>query len=265
MKSKPIYSAALFCICLLLSFSACKSKQKISTGSSPSKKGTSVESILLAQPVFTTADISRMKLSLQTSEKTHNVSASCKIYRDSAIQLSIQPFMGIELFRVELSPQKAIIIDKMNSDCYESNYQDIAALLGITIDFYDIQAMICNQLFTIGNRDGLDEIKVRGNILSYKKHQTEQTTFVNESDRIISTQITDSKGNQLTANYNDFKSFAQTNTPQQLTLEIQGTEEKVVLDFSVSRVSYNESIKLVYTNLDRYTKIPLTQLKGLSF
>ena len=37
-----------------------------------------------------------------------DVKATCKIVSDSAIHLSIQPFFGVELFKLEMTPKSLI-------------------------------------------------------------------------------------------------------------------------------------------------------------
>jgi len=85
----------------ILIFSSCKTTRTLSKSVSTSKNPVAqvVEQVLMSQPKFNTANVSKMSLELTLGERRVNVSAICKIKKDSVIYFSILPFMGIELYR----------------------------------------------------------------------------------------------------------------------------------------------------------------------
>ncbi len=91
-----------------------------------------------------------MSLALDLLDRKVNVSASCKFYKDSAMHISIQPFMGIEMFKAELNPDSIIVFDKMNRRYYVINYNYFTERFGVDIDFNSLQALISNQFFCVG-------------------------------------------------------------------------------------------------------------------
>ena len=96
-----------FAILLIaLSFSGCKTVKTISkpvVEKKPNPVVQIVEQVQKNQPEFRTANVSKMALELEMGERKVNVSATCKIRKDSALYLSIQPFLGIEMFKAEFT------------------------------------------------------------------------------------------------------------------------------------------------------------------
>ena len=67
-----------------------------------------------AQPNFTTMNISKMSMSINYGQMTFTVKSSIRIATDSLLSISIQPALGIEMFRAEFTPSGFKVYDKMN-------------------------------------------------------------------------------------------------------------------------------------------------------
>ncbi|GEM_PF-7087592 len=67
---------------------------------------------------------------------------------DSSIIVSINPLMGIELFRVKFSPGKVEIIDRTKKVYSTGDYELLWEKFNVEMDFYTLQAILLNELYT---------------------------------------------------------------------------------------------------------------------
>src|ERR1035437_206001 len=122
MKQKTLITFML----AMLILSACKTTRLVTKTNVPTTKSNAVaqviKQVMKVQPQFKTANVSKMAMTFNLNERQINVSAACRIKKDSAIYLSIQPFMGIELFKAELMPDSMRVFDKMNHRYYVTDY-----------------------------------------------------------------------------------------------------------------------------------------------
>ena len=75
-----------------------------------------------------------------------------KMVKDSAFQLSVQPFLGIEIFRIELSRDTIKVVDRMNKRYMIENYSNLQGQTPIEFNFYNLQALFTNHLFIPGEQ-----------------------------------------------------------------------------------------------------------------
>ena len=69
---------------------------------------------------------------------------------DSLVIWSIQPIAGMELFRVEATPDEVIVFDKTSSICIPISYSQLAKYLPSAITFSDIQAIATGDILPLG-------------------------------------------------------------------------------------------------------------------
>ena len=101
-----------------------------------------------AQPQFTTMNISKMSMSVNYGEMQFTFRSSIRIATDSILSISIQPALGIEMFRAEFTPKGFIIYDKLNRRYTENSYEYIKLSWGLDLDYKAIEALFSHRLFT---------------------------------------------------------------------------------------------------------------------
>ncbi len=76
------------------------------------------------------------------------ITANCTMQavRDSLVVLSIMPMLGIEMVRIEATPEKVIGIDKMNRQYAAMTYDEINSLLSPTLSWSDLQALASGEM-----------------------------------------------------------------------------------------------------------------------
>lgn len=219
------------------------------------------------QPHFKTANVSKMSLGLDVNDRKLNVSATCKIRKDSAIFLSIQPFMGIELFKAELTTDSMRVFDKMNHRYYIVDYSFFQKRFGVNVDFNSFQSLLTAQFFCVGKKDvqtdsckltpltnGLNEIDFNTTVLT-------QSTTISAANIIQQVILKTTNSNyQLQTDYSEYAVLNGVSFPQKIVLQVNGQKAKNVCEFSILKVDFNTDLKFVNTNPDRYTKGDIEQL-----
>ena len=109
------YLVALLLL-LFIGMYSCKSKKRIVQAESDlqDKTNSSLFEDVLIKELNYSSFSSKLNLSFYTGKKTLSSKATLRIAHDEAIQLSIQPFFGIEMFRMYVQPDCIIILDRMN-------------------------------------------------------------------------------------------------------------------------------------------------------
>lgn len=253
---------------VLLAFASCKTTKNVTTTSESTKVVSSlVEKILKTEPQFTTANVSKMSIAVEMTGRNVNANATCKIRKDSLIHLSIQPFMGIELFKAELTPDSIRVFDKMNNKFYFLDYTFFAEKFNLKVDFYSLQSLIFGQLFCIGEK----ELDINKLTLSQNNDGQKRLSFEN-GDMLQYTDVTNdfnlhqvllkSKSNdyELKTNYSNYVIENGVSFPGKISLNANNQKHTVACDFSILRVEFNGPLKFQATNPTRYSKGNIEQL-----
>lgn len=254
----------------MLILASCKTTRNVAKPSSqPQIRAveTLIEQVQKVQPTFKTANVSKMAMEIKMNEKNFNVSSTCKIQKDSAIYLSIQPFLGIELFKAELTPDSMKVIDKMNRRYYVVDYSYFTKRFGVGVDFYSLQSLIFNQFFCIGQKevttDGLTLTSLTDgrSKIEFESPTMKQTTEISGSQLIENVLlIAKNTGYQLQTTYQDYTVVNAVNFPQKISMVATNQKSSAYCNFSILRVEFNNKLTFAKTNTDRYTRGDIDQL-----
>jgi len=264
----------LFSTLVLLILSGCKSKQQLATTTTTATatesgkiQGTTrqiIEQTRQAEPQFSTANFSKMSLNLSAKDKSYNVSASCKIIKDSTIHLSILiPFLGSEIFKAEFTTTNIRVFDKMNNIYYETDYNFIKDVSEIAVDFFAIQALFSNTFFTLGcPTPCVDKCKTEDSQIVFEKSGIKQKVTIDNLYRINSILLTKKNQGYLSADYKDFASAGKSNFsfPQQIKILAGDEDSQVSCTLNISRVEFDSSITLNILNTYAYKKGNISDL-----
>lgn len=240
------------------------SKQEVSKSLNPAVQV--IEKVQKSQPEFKTANVSKMSLELNMGDRKMNVSAGCKIRKDSAMFVSFQVF-GFEVFKAELMPDSMKVFDKMNRRYYVVDYSYFSKRFGVNVDYHSLQSLFGAQLFCVGQKQvQADSCKVEAlpngeNKLTYISGNLVQSTHLSAAN-LIQQVILKAKNSdyQLQTTYTDYTNTSGINFPQTIALAANGEKSKVNCTFSILSVEFNTDLKLTTTSTDRYTRGEIDQL-----
>lgn len=246
------FPALFFCFCIVFIISSCRtSKSIINTGGSVSKKSQEQLIVDLLEGELKYKTISgKISLELIAGNKTSGmkVNSHLKIIKDNIIQLSIRaPFINMEVFRVNLTPDSIVIIDRLNKQYSAENFKKLTEQKKIQFNYNNLQSLLTNSLFIPGktkvtkhNSDDyvITEAQDGG---TYQLQTKDQLGIiyrfeVASNDRILQTNISGIKNNiySLIWDYEDFiqdKEFVYP-TKMRSHLKVDKKEINIVMSYS---------------------------------
>lgn len=191
----------------------------------------------------------KMRLTLSQGKENISVGGSLKMKRDEVIQLSLVAIGIVEAARIELTPQRLLVLDRMGRRYVEVKYDDLPFFRQSKLDFYTLQSLFWNELFLPGvkhvEREDLRHYEVTpgdthvvfmaetGKRLSYSF----LTTLVNgwlEETRIHAN-VTKENDYQVNWRYADFLSLNGQSFPTTMNLVLQGVDKPMEATFTFSR------------------------------
>jgi len=221
-----------------------------------------VSALVSAEQPVRTANISKMSVVVNYKGREFNSSASCRFVRDSVLFLSVQPLLGIEVFRAELYPDSILIFDKMNGNYYDIDYKLFSEKFGVNVDFSSIQSLLSNRFFCIGKSyidpAGYQVTQSAGDLtnISYLNGNMRQNTFISIDKKIVQVLIKAlDKDYTLQTDYSDFTSFNDSVVfPKNINLAASNRNEQTSGRFTVVKAEFNKPVRMSKLNTGDYTK-----------
>ena len=223
-----------------------------------------------AQPHFTTMNISKMSMSINYGQMTFTVKSSIRIATDSLLSISIQPALGIEMFRAEFTPSGFKVYDKMNRRYSENSYEYIKLSWGLDVDYKAIEALFSHSIFIPQSTDP-NEICKDFRI----EYLADTTSIVSNTPIGKYTQHFDIDMNnyRLTMSglryenqlvtaitYGVLKSFDKVLFPENVYLQTTMTETNVSYTLNIEKIKFNEPLNISTINTSRYKKVGFMDL-----
>lgn len=266
---KNNYLIYTVCILLVMSIStACKSKKAlVKTDVVDRKLMEQVERIQKNEPVFRSANVSKMSVAVDVDGRRFNTQASCKLLTDSLIHISIQPLLGFEMFKVEINKDSILAYDKVNKKRYALAFGYFKSRFGIAIGFNDLQSILSNRFFTLGsNKPDLIHCRQMGNVdnysvVAYFAEEMMQRIMINQQDRIEELELSTTKSDyKMQVKYSQFNQLDTQLYPQQISIEANNAKRNVKFDFKISKAVFNSELNFTRIDPSKYSKGDINQL-----
>lgn len=87
----------------------------------------------------------RAQVTLQYDQHQYSMSSVVRVWRNELVVISVQPMLGIELVRMEITPDSVMVFDKMNRRYVALAYSEIGQTLGSKISYKTIQDFMWRQ------------------------------------------------------------------------------------------------------------------------
>lgn len=267
MRSKK--TNYIFAVMLIfIAFTACKSKKAlVQTDAIDRKLMEQVDRMRKAEPVFARANVSKMSVAVEVGGRKFNTSASCKIRTDSAIHISIQPFLGFEMFKLEINKDSLLVFDKVNKKLYPVPFAYFKTKFGLTVGFPDLQAMLSNRFFTVGSIEPdlrnckQAESSNNLNIITYQSSEMNQQIMINSADRIEKQELKAINSDyRMEVAYSQFALLETLIFPQLINLVATNGKRTVKFDFKVSKAIFDSELSFTKIDPSKYTVADINQL-----
>lgn len=194
-----------------------------------------------------------------------------KMIRDSVFQLSVQPILGIELFRAEFNTGGVVIIDRMNKRYVSESYASLKGELPIEFNFYNLQAMFTNHIFIPGMKEfspgeyerfHLSQEGSAAEIRISDRMDLQYTFRADGEEKLLSTLVTDKAGEYgLDWLYTDFR--LQGGQPFPMLMNVALLQKGLALggmDIYFSRVETDAAVTIDSTIPSKYRRVGMKEL-----
>lgn len=249
----------------------CKSSRKAAVGETPQEKSRkdlfqSLEANAFRYETMT----ARLNMTLRLPGKELSSRVDLRLARDSALQLSVQPFLGVELFRVELTTDSVRILDRINKRYLVENYADFLTQIQGP-NYYNFQALFTNHLFLLGKREvgpadyrsfELTREGASAELVAKGPHGVVSTFGIDRDETIRSTTVADASGNYaLSWDYDDFREVGNQIFPMLMRAELVKEGESLGgLDIRYSRIKLDEPVSWDFSIPAKYTRVTMAEL-----
>lgn len=260
-------------VLFILSFSSCKTGQQTVT---PISKEVKEEQNILGLITQNAPEVntfsSKMKLTIASKGKELSVNGAFRMKKNEVIQLSLVPFLGIEVGRIEITPSKILILDRVNKQYVEEPISELAKMANTDMDFYTLQSLFTNSLFLPSNKE-LSKLDMSGFVVSPKNENNEMTVQQKVKDCLYSFSVASNTGQllessvssikspyKLTWKYADFQPFGTKSFPSQMNVSFTGGEKPFGAEIVLSKMTQNGDWESFTTVSAKYRKMSLEEL-----
>ena len=122
-----------------IGFTSCRT-QRVAVQPQPTETPTEEE-----KP-WHTCLIQGAKATLTMDEQTITANCTMQVVRDSMLVISVMPMLGIEVYRLEATPDELIAIDKLNHQYLKTDYARINRYVTPSLTWKDLQQIASNEV-----------------------------------------------------------------------------------------------------------------------
>lgn len=270
MRLRNIGIVASVIISILLATS-CGSKKTVATEGKLEKKSSAkiVNDALSSELQYKTIT-TKGSIEFKIGGSAKKSSTVFKIIKDSIIQASIRPIFGMEAFRISFTPSKIVIIDRMKKVYISEDIKDSKLMADFDFNYYNLQALLTNQLFIPGKRQVIQSDYERYNITATENVYMLQTKdkgdllynfAVDASSRIASTLIyNDEKKVTLQWSYNEFIEDNNVIYPTLMNAQIDIAKKRLDVGISYNKLDIDKDFDIDMSIPSKYEKVDFTDL-----
>ncbi len=262
-------------LAMLLFIFACKSLQRVQTPETVNHQPVDSTSWLpFLQKDSIVYWAARAKVAYNANGKTQNLKANFRIKKDSIIWVSITPEIAIlEALRVRLTPQEITIVNFLNKEYYQEDFEFVQRFLKMKIEFSELQQVLMQQLdylypqtlykSFIANRDS---IQVMGDFKIYNEEFKRSKTFyedmhytkIAQQKMVQSLWYKPSNNAQLNVN---LKLPEKTESGiiyfKEAQIDIVSPDKETIVQFIYSNVRVNEVLEFPLTIPESYYRMSI--------
>lgn len=262
---KSILSTTLILAMVILAV-GCKTRTKVVTPTqttTPTKTLTAKEVVQQNTKSATDIkflDISNAEAVIQDGGRTISVRSSIKIIAGKEINISVLPLLGIELFRVKITPEKFYVFDKLNKKYCDGNYEYLSQMAGTNISYNDIEALLTNRLFSLKSGQSVDKAydlqqgKDKFLLSSKDMFNGYRHTFELSPDYMLTATALDDGTHSVKLNYSEFSVVSKVLFPMLIDVKAKLPKNSLNLSIVIKKIQFNKPFEISELDFSRYTK-----------
>lgn len=257
---------------LAVAMASCHTQHKLTNNNNkPIKhKQQLIDRVVEAQPHFTTLQAQKAKITLNYGDRKLSASATINLYHDSAMVVSVQPLLGIELFRVEVDKKNIIVVDKLNRRYGRLEYESVYQVAGHRLEFGDIEALLTACAFVVGkdnkdlgemkfkvvSDDTKSELKTSYNEIDYLFRITNLNMLIEQTVFALTT-----RNIEVDAAYQNHLIWDEKHTfPQTISMSLTSPKLKGTVNIGINQLTFDKMVDVAPCNLKKYQQTALINL-----
>ena len=257
---------------LVLLITSCSSTKKMGRSDAGAFSETEYMEKMLSRTMKWDAFTAKMSTELDVNGKNiGKVNGLLRIKRGEIIQILLVPFLGIEVGRIEFSPDGMLIIDRMNKRYAQISFEDLESRIHVGLSYPTLQALFLNEVFlleksqlTMRDKTSFDWMVAMPEIvLSVKKSKPFNCRFQIEAPEgwLQETHIgIPGTSYALNWRYDNFKPLEPSTFPSYMQMSFEGVKNSIAVTFNLSRLS-TDSDWGGHTDIPRkYEKVELEEV-----
>lgn len=249
---KKIFKIILCLGVIAFALSACKTTKTLSTVDSGVRlKGEDLLEVVVGNtPVFDSFS-SRLKMMLPSGKGEMTLNGYLKMQHDELIQISLLvPILRTEAVRVEFSPNRVLVIDRIHKRYADVPVDQLYELFGTDVNFHTLQALFTNNFFLPGktNLKRRDYAAFKASLLNedhallVKDEGKMEYSFVASriTNRLVSSTIgIPSASYSLSFTYDQFVKAGDTTFPSDIRMVWKEPRKASRVSMELSRIEVN--------------------------
>ena len=204
-------------------------------------------------------------------KKDLKVNGTIRLKRGESIQILIAPLLGIEMARMEITPDGILAIDRMGKRYAQVSFGEINDMLRTNIGFEVLQSLFLNEVFLPGKTNlhpsdaGQFLISQEGEqvCMDVKASKTLSYRFFTSTEQGLLQEtcigLPDTPY-RLSWKYDEFQNVDQRPFPQHMEVKMSNEAKAATLDMKLSRLSVGGSWDTRTEVSSRYKRIEVTDL-----
>jgi hypothetical protein len=215
-------------------------------------------------------NISKLTMSVNYDGINFTFKSSIRIATDSIVSISIQPALGIEMFRAEFTPEYFIVYDKLNRRYSQNSYEYIKLSWGIDVNYKAVEALFSHQIFTPQSTNPQEickdfQINLFADTTSIVSTTpmgkfTQQFDIDTNNNRLTMSGVRHENDLVLAITYGVLKAFDKILFPQEVYLQTTMTKVDVSASLNIEKIKFNEPLSLSPISISRYKKVGFMDL-----
>ncbi len=198
----------------------------------------------------------------------YDISGTIRIRKDSAIYLSLSPFLGIEMARVLITPDEVLFINRLEGTYYQGDMDRLNRMFNTNLDFQMLQAILVGNDFAHFTSDNFsvsrddnrlllkstERYPITGAALGVPYQQNiwlDQESFVIRENLLYEPRSRQS----IRARYERHNMIKKQQVPGAVSLVIIDPGNRVELSMRYTRTSIDEPQSMNISIPERYRKI----------
>ncbi len=257
--------------------SACNSLKKVGGSGVASRAITAekvVAKVLEQQPEYRTVQVGKLSTTVRFADKKFTVGGAMNYVADSLLTFSIQPLLGIELFRMEMIADHVTVIDKMKRRYVQVSHREMTEhpefkKMEGKIDMRSFEGLFAAHLFSVGDVDYFKktfkaELAQDGEqyVLRFVDSEVMHEFSINKTTFAVEqVRLSMAGGDQfIVVTYTDRRVVNEVVVPTRIVMEGTIDGNSGTCEMNLTRLTINEPIRAGMTDLRRYRRMDIEEV-----